>query len=110
MSAIYRMNYSGRNGFAGGVMYLGHSTIAGADQAGALYDGSYIQDDDGLRVSVNLTVPAGTKMAGGREITQPTIMPMTGKFPLNFDNGQRLTMFIWNKPVQVAFEKIRDLP
>lgn len=110
MSAIYRMNYSSRSGNSGGVIYLGHSTIAGADQAGALYDGSYVQEGDSLKVSVNLTVPAGTTLVTGKQITQDTVMPMTGDWPLNFANGQKLVMFIWNNPVQVAFEKIRDVP
>ncbi|MBC8128834.1 MAG: hypothetical protein H7Y08_00765 [Rhizobiaceae bacterium] len=110
MSAIYRMNYSGRNGGAGGVIYLGHSAIAGADQAGTVYEGSYVEENGRMRVSLNLTVPAGTKLASGKEVHQATVMPMTGEFPLNFANGQKLTMFIWGNPVNVAFEKIRDLP
>jgi hypothetical protein len=110
MRAIYRMNYLGAVGIGGGVMYVGDGVLAGADFGGGSYRGAYAEASGQMNIEAVMSLPAGTSLVTGASFNQPTDLPLKASWPLDFGNGQALTILVAGRPVQVTFEKVSDLP
>lgn len=110
MRAIYQMTYVGAAGDGGGVMYIGDGVIAGADFGNGRYRGTFAESGGRLNLEAVMSLPAGTHLVTGATFSQPTDVPLTASWPLDFGNGQTLTISVAGRPVQVKFSKVMDLP
>ncbi len=109
MSALYQMRYQGVSGVGHGAIYIGKGKVLGVDITGARYDGSYTQQGQSLSGNVTLT-GSGAPLVTGQQAPAGTKVPITFSFPGNFATGQFQTVNVAGRPVQVAFDKIGDIP
>jgi len=109
MSALYQMRYQGVAGVGHGAIYIGKGMIAGVDVTGARYSGTYAAQGSNLSGAVTLT-SAGGALVTGLPVPPGTKVPITFSLPANFWGGQFQTVTVGGKPVQVAFDKIADIP
>jgi hypothetical protein len=112
MSAFYLMRYAGTAGQGGGALYIGKGIIVGIDVLGGKYDGSYIEKDGRLRGTVKLTSPgAGAHLVTGQTVGGGQSFDLRIDLPANFANGRPHTIIgVGGRPVQVTFEKVKNLP
>ena len=111
MSAFYVMQYVGREGMGAGALYIGKGLVVGMDATGGRYEGTYTEDGGKLRGSVVLSVPQGTELVTGvRADDGPMRVHIRFDFPINFADRGAQTVLVEGQPVQVAFEKLRDIP
>jgi hypothetical protein len=112
MSAFYIMRYAGTAGQGSGVLYIGRGIVVGVDVVGGKYEGSYSERAGYLRGTVKLTAPtAGVHLVTGQSVPGGQAFDLGFDLPANFANGQPQTVTgVGGRPVQVTFEKIKDLP
>lgn len=109
MSALYQMQFHGVTGVGHGAIYIGKGLVAGIDVTGARYHGSYTSQGPTLSGTVTLT-SAGGSLVTGQPVPPGTQVPITFNLQANFGNGQLNTVIVGGRPVQVAFDKIADIP
>jgi hypothetical protein len=109
MSALYQMRYQGVSGTGHGAVYIGKGKVVGVDLTGAKYLGSYTNQGANLSGTVTLT-SAGGALVTGQPTPPGTQVPITFSLPANFGAGQVQTVTVGGQPVQVAFEKVGDIP
>jgi hypothetical protein len=114
MSALYQMRYQGVAGGGHGAVYIGKGKVIGVDITGARYDGAYTSNGsllNGAVLSGTVTLTsAGGSLVTGQPVPPSTQVPITFSLPASFGNGQFLSVTVGGKPVQVAFDKIGDIP
>lgn len=115
MSALYQMRYQGVAGVGHGAIYIGKGKVLGVDITGARYDGSYTGGGSLLNPGTTLTGAVTLTAAGGTLVTGQPVPPGTQvqisfSLPPTFGNGQFQPVTVGGKPVQVAFDKIGDIP
>jgi hypothetical protein len=113
MSAFYIMKYFGEAGVGGGTLYIGKGVVVGTDVQGGKIEGTYVEMNGRMRGTVRMTAPpTGAWLVTGQHV------PGGKSFDLNFDfaidsfadgKPQQLVGFE-GRPLNVMFEKIRDLP
>ncbi|MPZ29574.1 MAG: hypothetical protein GEV13_01015 [Rhodospirillales bacterium] len=110
MSALYQMRYQGVTGVGHGAVYVGKGVVVGVDVTGARYKGTYATGaNGGLNGTVTL-ISAGGVLVTGQPIPAGTTVPIILALPANFGNGAFHTVSVGGNPVQVAFDKIDDIP
>ena len=109
MSALYQMRYKGVSGVGHGSVYIGKGLILGIDITGARYHGSYANQGQNLAGSTTLTSAGGT-LVTGQPVPAGTKVQITFSLPPTFDNGQFQKITVGGQPVEVAFDKIGDIP
>ncbi|MCB5176789.1 DUF6680 family protein [Microvirga lenta] len=108
--ALYLMQYSAPQGSSGfGSIYLGNGVLGGGDAAGVRYEGTYHVIGDRLVISATMYVPAGGELATGFKAEESTSLPLNIELPLSFASGQEHTLTIGDQPLNIRFEKIKDL-
>jgi hypothetical protein len=65
IDGIYTMTYRGAISWGIGVLVLRRGTVTGADAAGGLYDGRYVEQADNVVLEMKMTVPAGMELVQG---------------------------------------------
>jgi hypothetical protein len=81
MNAIFSVAYTGQSGRGLAVLVFLQGTIAGADMAGGIYDGTYhLTDDGGLLGKVRMKIPAGVPLVTG---TKPATEPYAVDFEIS---------------------------
>ena len=112
IEGIYHVTFRGHADWGMGVVVFQKGMIAGADAAGAIYDGHYVENPDAIDLQVTLTVPPGATLVTG---TPP--QPRAFKFEIkasiptrNLETGEYVTVDTGFGPVNVIFRKLRDLP
>lgn len=103
------MRYQGVSGVGHGAMYIGKGTMVGVDVTGARYHGTYTDQGGALSGNVTLTSASST-LVTGQPVPAGTKVPITFQFSGNFANRHFKTVNVAGKPVQVAFDKIGDIP
>lgn len=94
-------------------LYIGDGVIAGVDFGTGKYDGAYTDTEDGGITGVlNFSIaPNRPMITGGVSPAQPMpAIPITFDFPPNFEEGRIVALQTPLGPVNVRFEKVRDLP
>lgn len=109
MSALYQMRYNGVAGAGHGAVYIGKGKVVGVDITGARYLGTFVNQGSNLSGTVTL-ISAGGALVTGKQTPAGTQVPITFSLPPNFANGQFQTVTVGGQPVQVAFDKIGDVP
>ncbi len=110
MSALYMMQYVGVAGGGAGAIYIGKGKILGMDIAGGRYAGSYTEQGGRLKGNATLSMPQGGQLVTGQQVPPGTKIPLTTDWPADFANGRPQTVMVAGRSVQVAFEKIGDIP
>lgn len=113
MSAFYIMKYAGQAGVGGGTLYIGKGVIVGTDVLGAKYEGKYTESNGRMRGTVKMTAPpGGAPLVTGQHVPSGAMFELQFDFPADrFADGTPQSMLgVGGRPVQVMFEKIRDLP
>jgi hypothetical protein len=112
MNAFYTIKYFGKTGAGGGTIYIGKGVVVGIDIQGATIDGTYEVLGDRMKGVVRITAPKG----GSTLVTGQTL-PGGEEFPLPFDlpvssfadgSPQKLEGY-GGEPIEIVFEKVRDL-
>jgi hypothetical protein len=103
------MRYSGVAGQGHGAIYIGKQRLVGGDVTGARYEGTYTSQGAVLVGSATLT-SAGATLVTGLPVPPGTKVQIAFSLPASFANGQFQTVSVGGKPVQVAFDKIGDIP
>ncbi|WP_342362240.1 hypothetical protein [Terrarubrum flagellatum] len=113
MKSFYAAYFTGAAGSSIGLFFIGDGIIAGVDVGGIRYDGSFKTSKKGgaLEGVVEFIMPPGatliTGISGG---AQETRVPVPIHLPSNFADGQVIRIETPAGPVNVRFEKLRDLP
>lgn len=112
MSAFYVMRYVGTDGQGGGALYIGRGLVVGVDVLGGTYDGKYTETHGRIKGTVKMTAPkGGAVLVTGQHVPSGTSFDLTFDFPAEFANGKPQSMVgVGGMPVQVTFEKLKDLP
>jgi hypothetical protein len=112
IDGFYRVAFTGSHGGGFGLLVLSNGKLAGADIAGAVYDGAYefSPPGDSLHLRITLRAPAGiTLVQTGVPLSAPTDMPIEAHLPNDLANGSPLLIETPLGKVNVAFLKIRDI-
>jgi hypothetical protein len=112
MNGLYIMKYFGKAGAGGGTVYIGKGVIVGIDILGGKIDGTYEVTGDRMKGVVRITAPKG----GSTLVTGQTL-PSGAQFSLRFvlpassfaDGTPQMLEGYGGEPLQVVFEKVRDL-
>ncbi len=110
--AIYLAYLSAATGNNIGMFCIGEGIITGADFGGLLYDGNYQLSSDASRLDgvVKFTLRPGTQLitgaVGGPE---PVEISVPLSLPIDFANGQTVSIPTPVGPLNARFEKLRDL-
>jgi hypothetical protein len=112
MSAFYIMRYAGTAGQGSGVLYIGRGLVVGVDVVGGKYEGSYTEQRGHLVGTVKLTAPTpGVHLVTGQNVPGGQSFDLRFDLPPNFATGRPQTITgVGGLPVQVTFEKVKDLP
>ncbi len=65
MDGIYKVTFRGAADWGIGLLELRNGIVAGADAAGAIYDGTYQETDLDITLNLNMTVPPGVVLVQG---------------------------------------------
>lgn len=112
LNGIYAIFFRGSAGDGHGLVLLRKGTIAGADAAGAIYDGDYRVSEDGrvLNGSVTIVVPPGVSLAtGGTAGPDPLRVEIPLRIPSDLGDGRAVWLKTPTGPVSIIFNKIREL-
>lgn len=110
MSALYAMRYLGSTGVGAGSLYIGKGIVTGIDVGGGYYDGTYVEENGRLKGSAKLSAPRGAVLVTGQQLPAGASIALTVDWPKDFANGNAQTVSVNGMPVQVTFEKVRDIP
>ena len=66
MDGIYKVTFRGAADWGIGLLELRDRIVAGADAAGATYDGTYEETDTEITLDLNMTVPPGVTLVQGQ--------------------------------------------
>ena len=110
MSALYTMRYHGQAGLNGGAFYMGHGVVAGVRTNGGRFDGTYTQSGGRVFIRFSLMIGPGEQLVTGGVTNEETIFQLGADWPMDFANGKPQVVFLEGRPIEVVFEKVRDLP
>jgi Thoeris protein ThsB, TIR-like domain len=110
MSAFYIMRYLGRTGTGFGAIYIGKGTIVGVDVQNGRYHGTFMEDGGRIKVIATLSLAEGGTLVTGAQVSPGTKLPLSADWPADFANGSPQQIMVQGSPVQVAFEKVGDIP
>lgn len=105
--------FAGAMGNSMALFYVGDGIIAGIDVGGAIYDGRLEHDaaSKTVRGVIKFGIPAGMPLITGLAgPSSPTSIDVPVEFPETFLGGQTVRLDTLVGPLNVRFEKIRDLP
>ena len=111
MDGFYQAFLTGRAGSNVAVFIIRGGVIIGVDASGMGYDGEIQPKNDGsgFVCKVVYVIPAGVPLiTGASPLPEPQRAPLTFDLPINF-NGQVITIVTPLGPVNVRFQKVRDL-
>jgi hypothetical protein len=108
---IYTMTYRGAADWGMGMLVLRRGQITGADTAGGLYNGRYIDQSEAIVLEMIMTVPAGVALAQG---TPPRDRAYDVQFNARIpkraiDNAQPVLVELPPGPVNVIVKRLRRL-
>lgn len=112
IDGFFRMAFTGTNGSGFGILVLHDGSIAGADVAGGVYEGTYIQNpsQEQIQVNITLTIPAGTKpVQTGVPLAVPINFPIKVTL-IRSDITENKPVLLETPlgPVNLLLKKIRD--
>jgi hypothetical protein len=112
MSAFYVMKYLGQEGQGGGAIFIGKGIVVGVDVLGGRYDGNYTEAGGRMKGKVKMTAPpGGAHLVTGQTVPGGASFDLAFDFAQDFANGRPQSLAgVGGRPVQVTFEKLRDLP
>lgn len=113
LDGFYRMTFTGTAGSGFGIVAFRGGAIAGADVAGATFDGSYKENSANRTFDFQITMhaPAGvTPVQTGIALAAPMTIPINGSVaePAMVSNEPILLQTPLG-PVNILFKKIRDI-
>jgi hypothetical protein len=110
-SGFYSMAYTGAVGTGFGLIAMSRGVIAGADVAGGMYDGTYVEKASGIDFKMTMRLPAGIiPVQTGVPLTQPMTLPFDALLPSDLGAEKPLLLQLPLGPINVIFRKVRDLP
>jgi hypothetical protein len=112
MAGIYTLHFRGAAGWGMGLLELRDGIAAGADMAGALYDGTYEETDEDLTLKMHMTVPPGVTLAQG---TAPKPVQYSVDFNAripkgSIESGEPILVDLPPGPLNVIVARLRALP
>jgi hypothetical protein len=109
-SGFYSMAYTGAVGTGFGLIALSKGVIAGADVAGGMYDGTYVERTSGIDFKMMMKLPSGAiPVQTGVPLTQAMNVPFDVSLPNDLGAEQPLLLQLPLGPINVIFKKIRDI-
>jgi hypothetical protein len=110
--ALYFAYAAGVAGFSTLFLYIGNGVIAGADSGEGRYEGTVHETPGGgLAGELLFALPAGRPMiTGGVVPADAPPVRMTFDLPAGFDDGRVVPVQTPLGPLNVRFEKFRDVP
>jgi hypothetical protein len=109
---FYRMTFTGINGSGFGILAFKDSIVAGADVAGTIFDGTFIDltPPDKIEFKVIMRAPAGVApVQTGVVLAAPIEIEITGTLSeAEIESGAPTRLETALGPVNVLFQKIRD--
>jgi hypothetical protein len=109
---IYKIEYSGVAGSGSGMLVLKNNVVAGGDQVGGKYDGTYKLNGltNCLDMQADVTIPPGTWAVNGMVAgPQPIVFPVNASIPVNHVGGYQHTVHTPRGNIVVRLTKMRDL-
>lgn len=111
VDGIYQITFRGTADWGMGMLLLKDEEITGADVSGALYDGTYSEQEDEIAIKITLTVPPGATLVTG---TPPQSKEYKFDFELSLDKKDIDTkapvlVQLPQGPVNVIFNRLRNL-
>jgi hypothetical protein len=112
-SGFFRITFTGAVGSGFGVLVFHDGTIAGADVAGATFDGSYNEsaEIDRVNFQVKMSLPAGVApVQTGIPLPAPIADTISGYFLISNIGSQNPTLLETGLgPVNLLIQKIRNM-
>ena len=111
MSALYLMRYIGVSGNGAGVLYIGKGAVLGIDIGENRYRGSYTENSGRLQIKGTLNASAaGSNLVTGVSLQAGQSLQVTADWPNDFADGDPKQVYVEGHQVQVALEKLGDVP
>jgi hypothetical protein len=111
VDGIYSIIFRGAADWGMGLLLLRSGVVTGADNAGVLYDGTYVETESAVQFKIKLTVPPGVALVQGtRPQSKPYSLDLNSPVPKMAMN-KSLPHLVMTPvgPVNVIFKKLRDL-
>jgi hypothetical protein len=109
--SLYIAYVTGAVGNTIALYYIGDGILAGVDAGGTKYDGTYrIEDDGSYKGSLTYIIPRGVPVITGQVTTEEQTVQLPFLLPKKFWDGQVVRLDSAIGPVNVKFEKLKDLP
>ncbi|MEM6590217.1 MAG: hypothetical protein AAF641_17375 [Pseudomonadota bacterium] len=110
MSALFKMEYTGAQGFGAGALYVGRGRIVGLDVLGGEYRGQYTNIGRRLRGTVTLSSASNSlQLVTGQTLGPGQAVEIALDWPENLDTGTH-KVTVSGAPVHVQLTKIDDIP
>lgn len=111
IDGFYHAYATGKAGNSVLVLVIRQGVIIGVDVGGLKYDGEIVQRPDGsYQCSVVYVVPPGANLiTGAAAPSAPLRVPFTFTLPANFSDGSIFRLDSPLGPVNIRFEKVREL-
>jgi hypothetical protein len=85
-------------------------TALGVDVQNGRYHGTFMEDGGRIKVTATLYLAEGGTLVTGAQVSPGTKLPLSADWPADFANGSPQQIMVQGSPVQVAFEKVGDIP
>ncbi len=112
IEGFYRMTFTGASGSGFGIIVFQDGKVAGADVAGATFDGSYItnQISGGINFKVVMNAPIGVApVQTGIPISAPISVEINGSLATSdIEKSNPILIQTEIGPINALFQKIRD--
>ena len=114
IDGFFRIAFTGTAGSGFGMLVLRDGSIAGADVAGSIFDGTYTENSKTGEIDLQITMaaPEGvTPVQTGIPLAAPIALPITATLAQADIATEKLILLQTQLgPVNVIFKKIRDFP
>jgi hypothetical protein len=110
MDGIYKLTFRGAADWGIGLLELRDGIVAGADAAGATYDGTYRETDSDITLELNMNVPPGVALVqGSAPKSKHYSVPFHATIPKQaIDDGTPVYVDLPPGPVNVIVTRLRE--
>lgn len=110
IDGFYAITFRGTADWGMGMFILKAGKITGADIGGVIYDGSYVEHEEHVDVSVNARVPPGATLVQGVPAQSVwTTYDFSGALPKRaLDTNEPVLLNLPPGPVNVIFKRVRS--
>ena len=108
--ALYSVRYVGEQGHGYGATYIGNGQILGIVLGDIVLRGTYSEKNGRVQIQAKMISKSeGTTIVTGNFLPRGASEDLEADWPIDFTNGQELSLQIGGRPIIATFEKIGEI-